>query len=72
MFDAALKLAGAQRPQDFAFADTCSALIWVYQDVCPPYLTMPRWLARRTSADAMDHRDQIAKNLYLYLKMRKY
>lgn len=70
MFDAALKLAGAQGPQDFAFANTYSALIWVYQDVCPAYLTMPRWLARRTSADEMDNRDQIAKKLNLYLKMR--
>lgn len=33
MFDAALQLAGAQKPQDFACADTYSALIWFYQDV---------------------------------------
>ncbi|GAB7328401.1 hypothetical protein MBLNU13_g00375t1 [Cladosporium sp. NU13] len=72
MFDAALKLAGAQKPQDFACADTYSALIWFYQDVCPPYLMMPRWLARRTSAEITDHRDRIAKSVDLYLKMWKY
>lgn len=72
MFDAALQLAGAQKPRDFACADTYSALIWFYQDVCPPYLMMPRWLARRTSAEIAETRDQIAKNLDLYLKMWKY
>ena len=51
MFDAALKLAGAQKPQDFAFANTYSALIWFYEDACPPYLIVPRWLAWRTPAE---------------------
>lgn len=72
MFDTALQLAGAQKPRNFAYADTYSALIWFYQDVCPPYLMMPRWLARRNPAEVMDQRDQIAKNLDLYLKMWKY
>ena len=72
MFDTALQLAGTQKPRNFAYADTYSALIWFYQDVCPPYLMMPRWLARRTPAEVMDQRDQIAKNLDLYLKMWKY
>lgn len=72
MFDAALLLAGAQKPQDFACADTYSALIWFYQDVCPPYLMMPRWLARKTSEDITSHKDQVARNLDLYLKMWKY
>jgi hypothetical protein len=72
MFDAALQLAGAQKPQDFACAGTYSALIWFYQDVCPPYLMMPRWLARKTSEEITIHRDQVAKNLDLYLKMWKH
>jgi hypothetical protein len=72
MFNAALQLAGAQKPQDFACADTYSALIWFYQDVCPPYLMMPRWLARKTSEEITSHKDRVARNLDLYLKMWGY
>lgn len=72
IFNAALKLAGARKPQDFACADTYSAFIWFHQDVCPPYLMMPRWLARKTSAEIADCKSQTAKNLDLYLKMGKY
>jgi hypothetical protein len=71
-FNAALQLAAAQRPQNFACADTYSALIWFYQDVCPPYLMMPRWLARKTSEEITSHRDQVARNLDLYLRMWGY
>ncbi|KAH6651534.1 hypothetical protein BKA67DRAFT_571159 [Truncatella angustata] len=62
-WNTALITAGATRPRDLDGLGELSNLYWFIQEVCSPYMLMPRWLARFNEQEKLEKVANVEKRL---------
>lgn len=67
MWNDELKAAGVLRPSDIEGIGGLAGLYWFIQDICPPYFLMPRWIAKKTTAQVNAEKKRIEGALGKYL-----
>ncbi|THY01482.1 hypothetical protein D6D01_10358 [Aureobasidium pullulans] len=68
LWQVALKKHNVASPKDIDNITELADVYWFLLDVCPPFLNLPRWLARRTDEQKFAAKNEIGENLNKYLQ----